>query len=1008
MAETDLTFLLNAKDQASATIDGLRGKIGKLGPAMRKAGTAMTGAGAAITGALGASTKMAADFDGAMREVNTMMLLNEEDFAGFKKETLDMARALGVDAVKSSQALYQAISAGVPKENAIDFLTVATKAAIGGVTDTETAVDGLSTVMNSFKIPVEDTQRVADLMFTTIKGGKCVVGSTRVLLADGRYERIDNLQEGGDVVSYDGRSFQIMPAQWVDQGIKETVTIRTRLGREITTTWNHPYLSKIKNADYRSTKQPEWRLVSELNIGDSIAIPTALPYFGPTKVPDYEASLLGLWLAEGAGGNSTPRLTTGKYAAQLKEWVANYDCHAVNLEKREGKTPTYSLTTGKMNGGHKVNPVYGMLSNYGVADCTSASKHIPTSVFTWKRDSIAVLLHWLFNGDGWFTAKEGKRSKFQIGFVSKSETLVRDVSHLLLRFGIVGRVRNRGNCFVWETDRYFEVSRFVEFIGIDRPGVDEVLSFIPQKEKARWGVVEYDPIVEIQSGTPDHVYDLCVKELHNFIANDIIAHNTTFEELSASLFQVAPMAATAGISFDEVSAGLATMTKQGVPTNVATTQLRQSIQAMIKPTDEMKGAIEAAGYVSGDAMLESLGFAETLNTLRDASGGSNEILGKMFGSVEGLQAVLALTGENAEMFATDLDAMSESEGAAIDAFNEMEKSAGRQMEALKSSMQGIAITVGDELLPVLSDIVEQIKPVIQSIVDWIKANPELFATIITVVGVVGALMLALGPLLIMLPGIIAALPVLGAAFAVLTGPVGLIIAAIVALIAIGVLLWKNWDTIKAKTIEIWNGIVGFFKGIWDTIVGFFKANWDKILTILFPAVGILALIARNWEPILGFFRGLWDNVTGVFRSAWDGIVGVVRGSVNSILGFINAMIGGMERMVNGIARAINAIPRFSIPDWLPSWAGGGKTFGLPEVPTVSLPRIPLMDAGGMIQGPGLFAVGRGVKEIVRAPGSSITNKFNIEQLIVREEADIRKIARELYNMQQTRGNISGY
>ena len=139
---------------------------------------------------------------------------------------------------------------------------------------------------------------------------------------------------------------------------------------------------------------------------------------------------------------------------------------------------------------------------------------------------------------------------------------------------------------------------------------------------------------------------------------------TTFEELSASLFQVAPIAAASKVEFTEVAAALATMTKQGVPTKVATTQLRQAMVALAKPTADMQVAITSLGYESGQAMLEEEGFAASINLLRDYTEGSNEQLMKMFGSIEAGQAILALTGDNATTFADDLVAMeAASEGA---------------------------------------------------------------------------------------------------------------------------------------------------------------------------------------------------------------------------------------------------------------------------------------------------------------------------------------------------------
>ena len=56
------------------------------------------------------------------------------------------------------------------------------------------------------------------------------------------------------------------------------------------------------------------------------------------------------------------------------------------------------------------------------------------------------------------------------------------------------------------------------------------------------------------------LYDLCVEELHNFVANDIVAHNTTFPELAASIGRVVPVAAKMNVAQEELFAGFATLT----------------------------------------------------------------------------------------------------------------------------------------------------------------------------------------------------------------------------------------------------------------------------------------------------------------------------------------------------------------------------------------------------------------------------------------------------------------
>lgn len=144
----------------------------------------MTSAGKAMTAALtlpiaafaAGGVKAFVDVDTKLREVNTLFGLTgaagEKNFTELQGMVRGLSTEIGVAQSTLTQGLYNAISAGVPKENAFTFMQVASKAAIAGVTDVNTAVDGMTTVINAFGLESADAERVADSMFTAVKGGK--------------------------------------------------------------------------------------------------------------------------------------------------------------------------------------------------------------------------------------------------------------------------------------------------------------------------------------------------------------------------------------------------------------------------------------------------------------------------------------------------------------------------------------------------------------------------------------------------------------------------------------------------------------------------------------------------------------------------------------------------------------------------------------------------------------------------------------------------------------------
>jgi len=150
------------------------GGFDRLGGVLKGVGAQMT---AAITlplvGAGLAATKFATDFELGMRQVTSLVGgATQEDFQTLSDQTLELSRRIGIDAVEATHALYEAISAGIPKENALDFVAVASTAAIAGLTNTGVAVNALTTVIAAYGLKASDAKAVSDAMFQAVNVGK--------------------------------------------------------------------------------------------------------------------------------------------------------------------------------------------------------------------------------------------------------------------------------------------------------------------------------------------------------------------------------------------------------------------------------------------------------------------------------------------------------------------------------------------------------------------------------------------------------------------------------------------------------------------------------------------------------------------------------------------------------------------------------------------------------------------------------------------------------------------
>ena len=242
---------------------------------------------------------------------------------------------------------------------------------------------------------------------------------------------------------------------------------------------------------------------------------------------------------------------------------------------------------------------------------------------------------------------------------------------------------------------------------------------------------------------------------------------TTFSELSDSIFNIAPAAAAAGVSFQEVNAAIATLTAGGTPTAVATTQIRAALTGLQRPSKELDAIFQQLGFKTAQLAIEKKGLGFALDAVKKASNGSNGELQTLLGSTEAVAAANVLAGTGAQKFNDELERQANSAGAAAQAAAEIDKSFGRELERTKVAASNLGIAIGGTLAPALSSLNGLLEKVISFF-----AN--LSPTAQTVVVAFAAFAAAVGPILLGIGSFISLIPTLTAGLATLKVALGAI------------------------------------------------------------------------------------------------------------------------------------------------------------------------------------------------------------------------------------------
>jgi|GEM_PF-5928281 len=186
------------------------------------------------------------------------------------------------------------------------------------------------------------------------------------------------------------------------------------------------------------------------------------------------------------------------------------------------------------------------------------------------------------------------------------------------------------------------------------------------------------------------------------------AGKTTIGELSSGIGSVAALAATAGVGFEELLGATAALTKGGISTSQSFNGLKAALSNIATPSKKATDAAAEMGIEFNLASLQSKGLAGFLGEMTEAADGNEQQLIDLFGSVEAVNTILALTGGSAESFAEIMDDMKTKTGQTDIAFGKIAQTMDFKLSAISGKIASTRVSIGEFLLTLGEPIVDHV------------------------------------------------------------------------------------------------------------------------------------------------------------------------------------------------------------------------------------------------------------------------------------------------------------